>query len=402
VIAASKNRARTQGRSTPLRGRDILCFSHDWSSDPLSKTHLIRVLSKDNRILWINAIANRKPEVSTHDASRVLKKLKSFSKPIFEAEPNIYVLNPLALPAYGNPLVRKFNQVFLLSQVRKAMRELDFESPVNMVFNPAAGLLAGRLGETEIIYYCVDDYTAFTGAAKGLREIEESLFQRSDFVVVSAKKLLDDKKKFNDSTYMIRHGTDWNHFRTATDPETPIPDDIAGLPKPVIGFHGLLADWVDFELIKETAEHFRNGSVVLIGKFGAGAEKKAKELGTVPNVHFLGRKPYTELPGYCKGFDVAINPFVINELTLAANPLKVREYLAAGLVTISTDIPEVRVLENCLVGRDNQEFIQQIENALRSSKSRKEVSDAIRHESWDAKVDELREIILRQALKNAG
>jgi glycosyltransferase involved in cell wall biosynthesis len=391
-----------QSYSSVLRGRDILCFSHDWTSDPLSKTHLIRVLSKDNRILWINAIANRKPEVSSHDAARILKKLKSYTKPIYEAEPNIYVLNPLALPAYGSPVVRKFNQVFLLSQVRKAMKELRFKSPINMVFNPAAGLLAGRLGETEIIYYCVDDYTAFTGAAKGLREIEESLFRRADFVVVSAEKLLDDKKKFNDSTYLVRHGTDWRHFQKALDSATVIPDDIAGLPKPVIGFHGLLADWVDFDLIRKTAEHFKDGSVVLIGKFGAGAEKKAKELEAVSNVHFLGRKPYAELPAYCKAFDVAINPFLVNELTLAANPLKVREYLAAGLVTVSTDIPEVRVLENCLVGRDHEEFIQQIENALRYSKSRDEVSDGIRHESWEAKVDELRGIIFRRTCENAG
>ena len=391
-----------QSYSSVLRGRDILCFSHDWTSDPLSKTHLIRVLSKDNRILWINAIANRKPEVSSHDAARILKKLKSYTKPIYEAEPNIYVLNPLALPAYGSPVVRKFNQVFLLSQVRKAMKELRFKSPINMVFNPAAGLLAGRLGETEIIYYCVDDYTAFTGAAKGLREIEESLFRRADFVVVSAEKLLDDKKKFNDSTYLVRHGTDWRHFQKALDSATVIPDDIAGLPKPVLGFHGLLADWVDFDLIRKTAEHFKDGSVVLIGKFGAGAEKKAKELEAVSNVHFLGRKPYAELPAYCKAFDVAINPFLVNELTLAANPLKVREYLAAGLVTVSTDIPEVRVLENCLVGRDHEEFIQQIENALRYSKSRDEVSDGIRHESWEAKVDELRGIIFRRTCENAG
>jgi hypothetical protein len=93
---------------------------------------------------------------------------------------------------------------------------------------------------------------------------------------------------------------------------------------------------------------------------------------------------------------------LVNELTLAANPLKVREYLAAGLVTVSTDIPEVRVLENCLVGRDHEEFIQQIENALRYSKSRDEVSDGIRHESWEAKVDELRGIIFRRTCENAG
>lgn len=383
----------SQNQSNTLRGRDILCFSHDWTGDPLSKTHLMRVLSRENRILWINAIANRMPTASSKDLSRIVKKLKSFTEPVKEVEPNIFVLNPLAIPAYGNEAVRKFNQQFLVSQVKKAMRKLNFENPLNMVFNPAAGLLAGKLGETELIYYCVDEYTAFTGAASGLKEIEDDLFRKSDLVIVSAEKLFETKRHFNENTFVIRHGTDWNHFRKSLDDETKIPDEIKDLPKPIIGFHGLLADWVDFELLKKTAAHFKNGSVVLIGKITVDAEKKIKILDGISNIHFLGRKPYAELPNYCKGFDVALNPFEINELTLAANPLKVREYLAAGLQVVSTDIPEVRVLENCLVGENHADFIKKIEFILQNPKPREEVSDSIKHESWEAKVNELRGII---------
>ncbi len=240
-----------------LRGRDIVCFSHDWTGDPLSKTHLMRVLSKENRILWINAIANRMPTTSTKDLSRIYKKLKSFTEPVREVEPNIHVLNPLAIPAYGTEAVRKFNEKFLVSQVKKAMRKLNFQMPLNMVFNPAAGLLAGKIGETELIYYCVDEYTAFTGASKGLKEIEEKLFRKADLVIVSAEKLLENKKQYNANTFIIRHGVDFSHFRKALGEETKIPDEIRDLPKPIIGFHGLLADWVDFELIKKTAEHFQ-------------------------------------------------------------------------------------------------------------------------------------------------
>ncbi len=376
-----------------LRGRDILCFSHDWTGDPLSKTHLMRVLSRDNRILWINAIANRMPTASSKDFSRIVKKLKSFTEAVKEVEPNIHVLNPLAIPAYGNEAVRNFNQKFLISQVKKAMRKLNFANPINMVFNPAAGLLAGKLGETELIYYCVDEYTAFTGAASGLREIEEDLFRKADLVVVSAEKLFESKQHFNENTHVIRHGTDWKHFRKSLDENTQIPDEIKDLPKPIIGFHGLLADWVDFDLIKKTAEHFSKGSVVLIGKITVDAEKKIKILNGVKNIHFLGRKPYSELPNYCKGFDVALNPFEINELTLAANPLKVREYLAAGIQTVSTDIPEVRILKDCLVGENHADFIAKIEFALNNLKSKESISDAISHESWEAKIDELRVIM---------
>lgn len=376
-----------------LRGRDILCFSHDWTGDPLSKTHLMRVLSRENRILWINAIANRMPTTSSKDISRIFSKLKGFTAPVREVEPSIFVLNPLAIPAYGSKGMVAINRRFLISQVKKAMRNLGFARPINMVFNPAAGMIAGRLGESGVIYYCVDEYTAFTGVSDGLRSIEEDLFRRADLVIVSAEKLLDDKKRFNKNTHIIRHGTDWDHFRTALDEATEIPAEIANLPRPVIGFHGLLADWVDFELIKKTAEHFKNGSVVLIGKVAVDAEQKIRILDGVANIHQLGRKPYADLPAYCRGFDVALNPFAVNELTLAANPLKVREYLAAGLQVVSTDIPEVRILKHCLVGSDHADFIARIEQALAHPVPRGEVSDSIREESWEAKIDELREII---------
>lgn len=385
----------------PLTGRDILCFSHDWTGDPLSKTHLMRILARDNRILWINAIANRAPTASKKDFSRIVRKLTAFAEPVREVEPNIFVLNPLAIPSYGRAAVRAFNQRFLRLQVRKAMRRLGFKRPVNMVFNPAAGLLAGKLGETDVIYYCVDEYTAFTGASKGLKEIEEDLFRCANIVVVSAERLLESKRGYNPRTVLIRHGTDWNHFRKALDSETKIPDDLAGLPKPIIGFHGLLADWVDYELIKKTAERFAQGSVALIGKIAVDAEQKVKILDGVKNVHFLGRRPYAELPGYCKGFDVAINPFVINDLTLAANPLKVREYLAAGLTTVSTDIPEVRILDNCRVAKDHEEFLDHVAAALKSGTSRNEISDSIKNESWDAKVEELKDVIAETSASGA-
>jgi len=393
MLIAEKEKEKVATTSEILRGRDILCFSHDWTGDPLSKTHLMRVLSKENRILWINAIANRMPTTSGKDISRIFKKLKSFTEPIKEVEPNIFVINPLAIPAYGNKMVVSLNQKILINQVKKALRKLKMNNVINMVFNPAAGMIAGKLGETELIYYCVDEYTAFTGVSDGLRVIEEDLFRKSDFVVVSAQNLFDSKEKFNPNTFIIRHGTDWRHFRTALDENTQIPVEIADLPKPIIGFHGLLADWVDFELIKKTAQHFKNGSVVLIGKIAVDAEKKIKILDNISNIHFLGRKPYAELPAYCKGFDVALNPFEINQLTLAANPLKVREYLAAGLQVISTDIPEVRVLKDCLVGENHSDFIAKIEFALNHPKPKSDISDEIKQESWDAKVDELREIM---------
>lgn len=376
-----------------LRGRYIVCFSHDWSGDPLSKTHIVRILARENRVLWVNSIANRMPTAAKKDFSRIVKKLTAFTEKVKEVEPNIFVMNPLTIPAYGNAAIREFNQKFLLAQIRRAMKNLNFQKPVNLVFNPAAGMVAGKLGEDLLVYYCVDEYTAFTGATDGLKQIENELFRKSDLVIVSAEKLLADKKQFNPNTFLIRHGVDYRHFSQALKDETEVPAEIRDLPRPLIGFHGLLADWVDYELLKKTAEHFKNGSLVLIGKVSVDAERKIKILDDLPNVHLLGRKPYADLPAYCKGFDVALNPFEISELTLAANPLKVREYLAAGLPVVSTAIPEVEILGTCLIGYSHEDFIRQIEIALENPGVSPEISESVKSESWEARVEELRQIV---------
>jgi len=373
--------------SDALRGRDLLCFSHDWSSDPLSKNHLMRALARDNRILWVNSIGYRSPTASAADISRALKKLAAAFDPIREVERNIFVFNPLAIPAYGRAGAREFNRHFLRWQVKRAMRRLGFSRAVNFIFNPPAALIAGALDEDKLIYYCVDEYKAFTGvAADSLAEMEESLCRRADMVIVSADELYKSKARFNPNTHLIRHGVDFEHFRRALDPSTEVSTEIARLPRPVIGFHGLIADWVDLELIARVARTFAEGSVALVGK----TTTDVSALERLPNMHFLGRKPYADLPAYCKGFDVAINPFRINELTLNANPLKVREYLAAGLPVISTPVPEVIHMKHCRIANGPDEFAREIKRALDDPGPKAARSELMRDESWEAKVDELR------------
>lgn len=371
-----------------LKGRDMLCFGHDWSGDPLSKTHIMRILARDNRILWINSIGYRTPTVSKRDFRRILNKLKAFSVPLKEVEKNIFVLNPVAIPAYGFSLMRALNRRLLRFQIHRAMRRLGFKPPINWVFNPSGSVVAGDLGEDLVIYYCVDEFTSFSDAGTtALIEMEQRLLRRAEMVIVSADRLYKAKAPLSRRIALVRHGVDYGHFRKALLPETVVPEEIAHLPRPIIGYFGLMAnDWIDIDLLVKIAQHFSSGSLVLIGKVSMDVTR----LAAMPNVHFLGRKPFEMLPAFSKGFDVAILPFPISDVTLSANPLKVREYLAAGLPVVSTKIPEVEVLGKAIVCDTHDSFIRGLEEALKDPGPKAERSESMRNESWEARVEELR------------
>lgn len=373
-----------------LRGRDLVVFSNDWDGDPLSKTHIMRILSRDNRILWVNSIGNRAPKVNAHDARRIVNKLKGFTRGIKEVEKNLFVLAPLAIPFYGNEAVRTANRHLLRAQVKLAMRKLGFKNPISWSFLPASAPVSGTLGEEAVIYHCVDEFSAFSDTnGRHIAEMEEQLLRKADLVITSAERLRANKVKVNGNTVLVRHGVDFNHFVKACDPATPIPADIAALPRPIFGFFGLVADWVDLEVFEAVARAHPEGSVVILGKVAPDVD--VSRLAQFKNIHLLGRKKYEELPGYCRAFDVALMPFKWNELTLNANPLKVREYLAAGLPCVSTPLPEVERVGLCKLAKTPAEYVAQVDAALAegAGPDRKR-AQKIFHESWDARVDDIR------------
>ncbi len=369
-----------------LRGRDIVCFSNDWGGDPLSKTHIMRILARDNRVLWVNSLGNRPARPSGRDLRRILAKLFSAARGLREVERNIHVLAPLYFPAYGTPTIDAANRWALRRQVLGAMRRLGMARPITWAFLPSAAAVAGTLGESLVIYHVVDAFSSFSDASSHVDAMERKLVASADLVITSSEPLLRAKAPLNPRTVLVRHGVDFAHFTRALDPETRVPADLLRLPRPVVGFFGLVADWIDLELVREVADAYPRTSVVLIGK----AVTSLRPLARSRNVHLLGRKRYIDLPAYCRGFDVAITPFRLNDLGLSASPLKAREYLAAGLPNVCTDLPELRAIPGCVVARTRGEFVQRVGEALRSGGPSRERSELMRAESWEARVEEIR------------
>jgi glycosyltransferase involved in cell wall biosynthesis len=377
-----------------LEGRDIVCFANDWSGDPLSKKHVMRRLAAhNNRILWVNSLGNRAPRANRRDLRRIVEKLQRFAGGLFQVEPNIFVLSPLAVPNYRSSLMRRINQVVVGNTVRAAMRSLEFKHPLLYTFVPASAWVVDALGAERVVYHCVDEYSQFDGAGPEIARLEADLIQRCDLVITCSEPLRRTKGRLNQNTVLVRHGVDYAHFARALDEGTVIPADVRDLPHPIIGFHGLIAEWVDLEAMRRVAEAFPQGSLVIVGSVNNADPTRLMEL---PNVHLLGRRAYDALPGYCKAFDVALLPFLKNELTENANPLKLREYLAAGLPVVATDIPEARALADrgVLIARNLADFPSLVGMALERCGPSRARSEAMARESWDHKVAEIEERLL--------
>src|SRR5205085_8541573 len=141
--------------------------------------------------------------------------------------------------------------------------------------------------------------------------MERDLIESADLVITSSEQLYQSKRKHNPHTVLVRHGVDWLHFRKAIDSRTPVPADLSQLPRPILGYFGLIADdWVDLELIAHVARRLSNMSIVMLGKVTA----DVSILKRFSNVHVLGHRPYDALPAYCRGFDAAMIPFPVNQV----------------------------------------------------------------------------------------
>lgn len=375
-----------------LENTSIICFSKDWGGDPTSNNHIMWRLSAKNQILWVNSIGMRRPGMNGRDLKRLVVKLGRALGSCRQVAPNIHVLNPLVIPLPAAAPVVRLNNAILAATLRATCRRLGLRRPIVWSFFPNIGGLVGKLGERLVVYQCVDDHAEFPGVARAsLRRQEGQLLAVADLVFTSSELLRQERVKDNPHTVFIPHGVDFAHFSRAVENHTSIPSDLEGVRRPIVGFIGALADFVDLDLVAEAARLRPDWSFVMVGRRWLTSLTAINDL---PNIHLLGPRPYETLPGYCRGFDVGIIPFRINNLTLRANPLKLREYLAAGLPVVSTPLPEVAKYEPLVrIAQGRDEFVREIEHAL---KERGEPFvgrrlNAMRQESWERRVEQISE-----------
>jgi glycosyltransferase involved in cell wall biosynthesis len=338
-------------------------------------------------VLWLNSLATRAPKLSSgRDLGKIRRKLVEFAKGPQNVEHDLWVTTPLVLPLPGSPTARAINRHILRATIRALRLRLGIREFELWTFLPNTADYVGTLGEARSIYYCVDEWSMFSYLDRAETvAAERRLLERVDAVFAINHALADAKRAINAQTFVSPHGVDHAAFARALDPALAVPADLAALPGPRIGFYGTLRDWVDFELIAHVARARPAWSIALIGQV-LGDVSALRGLG---NVHLLGQKRHDELPAYCKGFDAGMIPYRIDERMAFVNPLKLREYLSAGVPVVSTPVPEVvRYAHMCRIAATPDEFVAALDAALAeaSPAARRRRSDAMTQETWSARV----------------
>ncbi len=374
-----------------LHGEGIICFGGEdwWYHHPHSKNHILRRLASDNRVLFVNSLSLGLPSVSHPDFFlKIRRKLKSYTRWLKEVPEGLYVMTPVALPFFGNRVVRAINQFILTLQIRLAMVFLGIQRPVVWVAMPSAAGVAQCLNAKLLLYQVADKFDAMEDTAMPshvVRLLDKRLKQLADVVMYSGRKLFGESDLPH--RYFLEQAVDFDHF---AEPAPSSAAEIDSIPRPILGYLGWIDYVMDVPLIEEVVRRRPEWHWVLIGHKSNLVQIDA------PNVHFLGSKPYSELPRYLQPIDVFVLPWRLDsEFVRYGSAIKVREYMATGKPVVIAPLYEYQETPGLRFYRTAHEFIAAVEDALTcdTPEDRQLRQSLVRECTWDVRTQQIGALI---------
>lgn len=374
-----------------LKGESIICFAGEdwWYHHPHSKTHILKRLVRDNKVLFVNSLTLGLPSVSNPDFFlKIRRKLKSYARWLRKVPEGLYVMTPVVLPFFGSPAVRALNRFLLAFQIRLAMLLAGMGQPIVWVAVPSAADIARSLNAKLLLYQVSDKYDANEDSALSrnvIRSLDNRLKQAADIVIYSGRKLFEESDLPH--RYFLEQAVDFDHFAVAADATA---EDMANIPHPVLGYFGAMDYVMDVALIEEVARRRPDWHWALIGLKSNLVQVNAA------NVHFLGSKPYHALPRYVRHVDVFVLPWRKDNVFVSyGSAIKVREYLATARPVVIAPLFEFQRTPGLRFYNTPDEFIAAVEDALQhdTQEDRRLRQSVVRNCTWDVRAQELGKLI---------
>ena len=278
--------------------------------------------------------------------------------------------------------------------ILKMAQEFEIDEAIILIQQPFwAGLASCLKNATgwKIVYDCMDEHAGLTALNDDIISDEALLVASSDLVITSSRKLYEKHKNLAKRHLVLPNAGEYQHFSSPGDG----PNPLEGLPNPIIGYYGAIMEWFDVDMVLQAAQLRPEWSFVLIGQIDTDAVEPLRALA---NVHFLGEKPYKELPTYLHRFDVAIIPFKLIAIIQATNPVKFYEYLSAGKPVVASSIPELEpFLYLHYNAETGDELVMKAERAISENSTSKIESrrNWAQGQTWSARYSLLKENVLK-------
>lgn len=379
-----------------LENKNIICISSiDWDFIWQGHQEIMSTFAKHgNRVLFIENTGIRPPTFK--DIPRIRKRIINWFKSIrgFRKESeNLYIYSPLILPFPYSKIASWINNYLMVKALKQWIKVMHFDNSIVWSFLPTGIALdiIHSVNAKILVYYYIADFDRLTKNYKKLRKTEEQLMQECDIIFVQGEYFKERCLKFNDNVFIFPFGVNIDIFggdSKATG--SHIPDDLAGIRHPMVGYVGGLHRHIDFNLIKAIASAHPEWSIIMVGPIQASISQ-IKEL---KNVYLLGKKDFSQLPAYINQFDVCIVPYLLTEYTKTVYPTKINEYHIMGKPVVSSNLPEVVTLDEnklILIAKDDKDFIEKIEHALHRDDKRS-VDERIRsakNNSWSNRIEQM-------------
>lgn len=361
-----------------IKGKDIVIVGiQPWDIEIGSNCkNIAREFAKNNRVLYVNPPMDRVTRIKQKNTERIQKRIQiaKGDRPDIEMiEANLWNLYPKDTTESINwvgshrifKILNKRNARLFSKNIKSAIERLEFSD--FLLFNDSSmflGLHLKELLQPKVYTYYMRDYLVKVPYwQKHGERIEPQVLKISDVVTTNSDFFAESSLQYNKNSFMVGQGCDVSHF-SDEDNTIEVPSEFKDIPYPIIGYVGSLTTLrLDIELLEFIAEKRKNWSIVLVGP--EDEDFKKSNLHKLANVHFLGRKNESELPNYVKGFDVAMNPQLINNLTIGNYPRKIDEYLAMGKPIIATKTKAMEMFKDSVyLGSCKEEYISLIEKSL--------------------------------------
>ena len=383
-------------RTSPRSGAPVLLvFSHlRWDFVRHRSRHLMERLARHHRIVFVE-------EPLWSDAAPRLDTIA--------CGPHIEVL--VTHMAFDVPGFDAAQQLVMRGLLRQWLTRRGIEHPVAWLCTPMALRLAASLTPRWTVYDCADELSGFAGAPATLPEREVALLKCAHLVVTAGVSLAAARNVVGSRLRCVPNGVDAAYFAsqrrvtTGWDAEE-VAATQAVIPTPRLGFAGVIDERFDLVLLATLADARPHWQFVIIGPV------VKIDVATLPrrfNVHWLGVQPYRLLPQWLAGWKVGLLPFLLHAATLRANPIKILEYLAAGLPVVATAVPDTALYRpaGVCVAQDARAFLAGCdaaiaENRFKSTSRRRAARSIVRRSSWDAAAATLHAQLLQMCATQAN